>query len=63
MEDNLKDYYCDGICEKCEMGKHYGKSGSGYFTCNEEKIKGLNIIAPSPPDLLFYKKGKHNAKI
>jgi hypothetical protein len=46
---NNKNYYCNGICEECEMGKHYGKPERGYDTCDESKIKGLNIIPPYPP--------------
>lgn len=46
----LKNYYCDGICEYCTMGKHYGNQKSGYYTCDKQKVKRLNIIAPKPPD-------------
>lgn len=46
--ENKKDYYCDGICETCEMGKHYGEPEKGFDTCDESKIKGLNIIIPRP---------------
>ena len=48
VKKNKKDYYCDGMCEMFEMGKHYGKQGKGYYTCDENKIKGLNIIRPRP---------------
>lgn len=30
------------------MGKHYGEAEKGFNTCDENKIKGLNIIAPYP---------------
>lgn len=46
---NKKDYYCDGICEKCKLNKHYGDQLSGYYTCDNRKVKGLNVIAPIPP--------------
>lgn len=49
QNSNNKNYYCNGICEECEMGKHYGKPERGYDTCDESKIKGLNIIPPYPP--------------
>lgn len=52
---NKKDYYCDGICETCEMGKHHGDPQKGYDTCDEEKVEGLNIITPISPFLNHWK--------
>lgn len=52
---NKKNYYCDGICETCDMGKHYGDPQKGYYTCDESKIKGLNIIAPIPSNFNHWK--------
>lgn len=50
FKKKLKNYYCDGLCEKCKKGKFYKDSYLGHYTCDKEKIKGLHVIAPRPLD-------------
>ena len=45
-ENSLREYYCDGICECCDKGKHYKDEGLGYYTCDPKKVKGLRIVVP-----------------
>lgn len=42
------EYYCTGICETCEKGKLYNDEDGEYYTCDEEKVKGLIIKPPVP---------------
>lgn len=44
-----KEYYCNGICESCDKGKLFKGKKSEWYTCDPEKVKGLKVIAPTPP--------------
>ena len=50
----MKKYYCNGLCESCDKGKYY--KGKGSYTCDPDKIKELQIIAPIPPSKIFRSK-------
>ena len=43
------EYYCDGMCERCEKGKLFKGKKTSWYTCDPEKVKGLKVIAPRPP--------------
>lgn len=44
--DTMTIFNCNGECESCRLAKHYRESGDDYYTCDNEKTRGIRVRTP-----------------